>query len=97
MSANQACFSIATMARVLGVFKAGYYAWVHRPPSAHAVADAALLKRVRTAHATSRQTYGPPASMPNCKGAENSTAANELPGLCGRLAWWAPVIVMVAQ
>jgi len=60
MSANQACFPIAAMARVLGVSKAGYYAWRHRSPSAHAVADAALLKRVRTVHATSRQTYGAP-------------------------------------
>ncbi len=48
------------MARVLGVSKAGYYAWLRRPPSAHAVADAALLKRVRTVHASSRQTYGAP-------------------------------------
>lgn len=40
--------------------KAGYYAWLHRPPSAHAVADTALLKRVRTIHAGSRQTYGVP-------------------------------------
>ena len=60
MSANQACFPIAPMARVLGVSKAGYYAWLHRPPSAHAVADVALLKRVRTVHASSRQTYGAP-------------------------------------
>ena len=30
------------------------------PPSAHAVADAALLKRVRTVHASSRQTYRAP-------------------------------------
>jgi len=60
MSANQACFPIAPMARVLGVSKAGYYAWRHRSPSAHAVADAALLKRVRTVHASSRQTYGAP-------------------------------------
>jgi len=29
MSANQACFPIAPMARVLGVSKAGYYAWRH--------------------------------------------------------------------
>jgi putative transposase len=39
------------MARVLGVSKAGYYAWVQRPASAHAMADAALLKRIRTIHA----------------------------------------------
>ena len=45
---------------MLGVSKAGYYAWLHRPPSAHAVADDALLKRVRTIHASSRHTYGAP-------------------------------------
>ena len=56
MSANQACFPVVTMARVLGVSKAGFYAWLRRPPSAHAVADAALMKRVRTVHATSRQS-----------------------------------------
>ena len=60
MSANQAVFLVATMARALGVSKAGYYAWLHRPPSAHAVADNALLKRIRTIHASSRQTYGAP-------------------------------------
>ena len=60
MSTNQARFPVATMARVLGVSKAGFYAWLHRAPSAHAVADAALLQRVRTVHASSRQTYGAP-------------------------------------
>ena len=60
MSTNQACFPIAIMARVLGVSKAGFYAWRQRPPSSHAVADAALLKRIRTVHASSRQTYGAP-------------------------------------
>lgn len=48
MSANQAVFPIATMARVLGVSEAGYYVWRQRPLSAHAVADTALLKQVRT-------------------------------------------------
>ena len=48
------------MARVLGVSKAGFYAWRLRSPSLHAVADAALLKRVRTVHASSRHTYGAP-------------------------------------
>jgi putative transposase len=60
MSANQAIFPVAAMARVLGVSKAGFYAWLHRPPSAHAEADAALLKRIKTVHASSRQTYGAP-------------------------------------
>ena len=60
MSANQAVFSIATMARVLGVSTAGYYAWRSRPPSARAQADDALLKQVRTIHATSQGTYGAP-------------------------------------
>ncbi len=60
MSANQAEFPIATMARTLGVSRAGYYAWTSRQPSAHVVADAALLKRIRTVHLSSRQTYGAP-------------------------------------
>ena len=60
MSANQARFPIAAMARVLGVSKAGYDAWLQRPPSARATADAALLKRIKTVHAGSRQTYGAP-------------------------------------
>ena len=45
---------------MLGVSRAGHCAWVDRPPSAHAVADEALLKRVRTVHASSRRTYGVP-------------------------------------
>ena len=44
MSANQADFPITAMARVLGVSKAGYYAWAGRQPSARRLADAALLK-----------------------------------------------------
>ena len=79
MSANQACFPIAATARVLGVSKAGYYAWLQRPASAHAVADAALLKRVRTVHASSRQTYGAPASVPICVGVARGTVENGSP------------------
>jgi putative transposase len=60
MSANQAEFPIATMARVLGVSESGYHAWCGRAPSARAVEDKMLLKRVRTVHATSRETYGSP-------------------------------------
>jgi putative transposase len=60
MSAHRASFPIATMARVLGVSTAGYYAWRGRPPSAQAEANAALLKRIRTIHVTSQETYGAP-------------------------------------
>ena len=60
MSANQATFPIAVMARVLGVSESGFHAWLRRPASEHALADAALLKRVRTIHVASRATYGVP-------------------------------------
>ena len=56
MNANQAAFPVAIMARVLGVSEAGYYAWRNRPPSTHALADAALLMQGRTLHAGSRET-----------------------------------------
>jgi putative transposase len=48
------------MARVLGVSESGFHAWQQRPASAHAMADTALLKRVRTVHASSHETYGAP-------------------------------------
>ena len=60
MSANQASFPVALMARVLGVSTAGYYAWLKRPDTDRAVADLALLQRIKTVHASSRATYGAP-------------------------------------
>ena len=56
MNANQADFPIAAMARMLGVSKAGYYAWAGRQPSARRIADVALLKRIRTVHLGSHET-----------------------------------------
>ena len=60
MSENQARFPVAAMARVLGVSKAGYYAWTGRSPSARAQSDEALLRRIRTLHLGSREPYGSP-------------------------------------
>ena len=60
MSAHQAIFPVAVMARVLGVSVSGFHAWRCRPPSAHAIADTVLLKQIRTVHASSRETYGAP-------------------------------------
>jgi putative transposase len=80
MSAHQAVFPIATMARVLGVSKAGYYAWRRRSPSAHAVADRVLMKRIRTIHVTSHETYASPVYMPSCGQQGRSMDASALPG-----------------
>jgi hypothetical protein len=48
------------MARVLGVSTTGYYAWRSRSPCLRGTTDDALLKRVRTINAVSRDTYGAP-------------------------------------
>lgn len=53
-------FHVTTMCRVLKVKRAGYYAWVNRPPSAHAMADAQLAATIKDIHDTSRRTYGSP-------------------------------------
>ena len=60
MSANQAHFPVATMARVLGVAPSGYYAWRGRAPSAQVRSDAALKERIGTIHNASRGIYGAP-------------------------------------
>ena len=52
--------TVSQLARVLGVARAGYYAWTARPPSAGALADAALGGQIREIHARSRGTYGAP-------------------------------------
>jgi putative transposase len=53
-------FHVTIMCRVLRVSKAGYYAWVHRPPSAHATADAQLAKDIRVLHTKRQGRYGSP-------------------------------------
>ena len=60
MRQNRAEFSVATMCRVLGLSTSGYYAWLDRPPSARAVANEGLLRRMREIHAFSRRSYGKP-------------------------------------
>lgn len=48
------------MCRVLAVSASGYYAWIRRPRSARAIADAALTELIRAAHTASKGTYGAP-------------------------------------
>ncbi len=60
IAAEQAHHRIGTLCRVLGVSRAGYYAWRHRPPSARARADGELTRRIHQIHTMSRGTYGSP-------------------------------------
>jgi putative transposase len=60
VSENQASYPIATMCRVLDVSTSGYYAWATRRRSRRAQEDAALLDKIRQAHAASHGTYGAP-------------------------------------
>lgn len=60
MTANQACYPIETMARVLNVSRSGFYAWCGRSPSARTLADCDLTEQIMKIHSASRQTYGAP-------------------------------------
>ena len=60
MRAHQARHRIATLCRVLGVSRSGYYAWCTRPASARATTDALLTKQLHGIHACTRGTYGVP-------------------------------------
>jgi putative transposase len=60
IEAEKAHHQVSQLCRVLGVARAGFYAWASRPPSARAVADAALVEQIRDIHARSRGTYGAP-------------------------------------
>lgn len=60
MKANQACYRVAMMCRVLDVSRSGYYAWLKREPSARVKANAELLETIREIHAESDGTYGAP-------------------------------------
>ena len=57
---EKAHHAVSLLCRVLGVSRAGFYAWRSRPPSARAVADQALLEQIRQIHTHSRATYGAP-------------------------------------
>jgi putative transposase len=51
---------VRTLCRLLGVSRSGFYAWLARPASARAVADAVLTEQVRQVHAANREVYGAP-------------------------------------
>jgi len=60
IAAEKAAFPIRVLCRALAVSPSGYYAAQHRPPSARAQHDTAVLRRLQVVHAESRRTYGRP-------------------------------------
>jgi putative transposase len=53
-------FALTLMCRVLHVSRAGFYAWLRRPPSARALGDQRLRVAIRAIHAESQRSYGSP-------------------------------------
>lgn len=60
IAAKMAEFPIKVLCRVLEVSRGGYYDFVGRPPSPHALEDEKVAVLVREAHEKSRRTYGSP-------------------------------------
>ena len=53
-------FSVQMMCRLLGVARAGYYAWLDHPVSDRAQEDARLLRLIRSSFTASHGIYGAP-------------------------------------
>jgi transposase InsO family protein len=53
-------YPVNELCAAFGVSRSGYYAWLARPPSARAQADAQLTEQLCAAHDQSRRTYGSP-------------------------------------
>lgn len=51
---------VKELCAAFGVARSGYYAWLARPPSLRAQADAQLTTQLCAAHDQSRRTYGSP-------------------------------------
>lgn len=46
------------MCQLFRVYRSGYYAWLHRPPSARKMANRQLLREIRLVHAEVNGIYG---------------------------------------
>jgi putative transposase len=60
IAVEKANHSVEVMCRVLGVSRAGFYAWLGREPSARAREDECLTERIREIHKENREVYGSP-------------------------------------
>ena len=71
IAAKMTEFPITVLCRVLEVSRAGFYAAVGRPPSAHTLEDQKLAVLVRAAHEKSRRRYGAPRVQKELAGAQD--------------------------
>jgi putative transposase len=60
IAAEKANHSVKRMCGVLGVSRAGFYAWLGREPSSRAREDERLTGRIREIHKENREVYGSP-------------------------------------
>ena len=60
MRAEKASFEVSAMARLFGVTRQGYYAYVKRPPSSRVEADAALCREAKQVFEEFEARYGSP-------------------------------------
>jgi putative transposase len=60
IAAERANYPVATMCRVLGVSRSGFYDWTTRPPSRRELDDRGLTSRIVQIHRSSRGAYGAP-------------------------------------
>lgn len=60
VEAEKARYPVATLCRLLGVSRSGYYAWRKRLPSARTQANQELTRQITAVHEQSRGTYGAP-------------------------------------
>jgi putative transposase len=60
MAEHRAQFRLRSMCRVLKVQRSGYYAWKARPKSERALADEALMVKIKQCFADSHGIYGSP-------------------------------------
>jgi putative transposase len=60
ISAEKALAPVSVLCQVLEVTRSGFYAWLRRSPSAHAVDDQKLVLEIAAIHKASGETYGSP-------------------------------------
>lgn len=58
IDAQRGRYPVGLLCAMLGVSRAGYYAWRRRPASARAVANRALRQEIQTAYEAGRGSYG---------------------------------------